>query len=73
MLDAMKHIKNNMDSITVPFLALHGSDDQLCLLSGSQMLAEKAGSTDKTLKVSLLALQVGLCQLHARQQLDLHV
>jgi alpha-beta hydrolase superfamily lysophospholipase len=41
-----------MPSITLPLLILQGSDDKLVNADGAKTLYEKAGSKDKTLKIS---------------------
>ena len=38
-------------SLTLPLLLVHGSDDQLAPVAGSRMVHERAGSGDNTLKV----------------------
>ncbi len=40
-----------LPTITVPTLLLHGSDDKLAGVGGSQMIHERISSTDKTLKI----------------------
>ena len=37
--------------ISIPFMIIHGDEDQLCQLKGSQLLHDKSPSTDKNLKV----------------------
>ncbi len=44
-------IQKRMDSITVPLLILHGTDDQVTEPEGSRELAVRAQSTDKVLRV----------------------
>jgi len=41
----------SFDQITLPVLILHGTGDVVTKASGSQEFYEKAGSTDKTLKL----------------------
>lgn len=41
----------NAGTITVPWLALHGEEDDIAPPQGSRKLVESLGSTDKTLKV----------------------
>ncbi len=45
------YAREQVQHITLPLLLMHGSDDPLTPLSGSQWFYEHAGSTDKTLKV----------------------
>ncbi|KAB7500491.1 Monoglyceride lipase [Armadillidium nasatum] len=40
-----------MESITWPFLLLHGSEDQICSPEASQEFYKKARSNDKKLKL----------------------
>ncbi|KAJ0755962.1 putative 2-acylglycerol O-acyltransferase [Helianthus annuus] len=44
-------IQNNFDKVKAPFIALHGTSDEVTCPSGSKMLYEKASSEDKTLKL----------------------
>jgi len=46
-----EEIQKAMPSFDYPFLVLHGDQDQLILLEGSQMLFDKSPSSDKTLNV----------------------
>ncbi|KAK3026100.1 hypothetical protein RJ639_040772 [Escallonia herrerae] len=46
-----EYIQNNFNKVTVPFLTAHGTADGVTCPTGSQMLYEKAASTDKTLKM----------------------
>ncbi|WAR25514.1 MGLL-like protein [Mya arenaria] len=50
MLDALMRIKSSFPEIQWPFLILHGTKDALCELEGSQLMYDKASSTDKKLK-----------------------
>ncbi len=51
MLKAMMRVSEAADQITLPFIVIQGSEDKLVDPSGAQMLYDKAGSRDKTLKV----------------------
>ncbi|MFU8827285.1 MAG: lysophospholipase [Brevefilum sp.] len=51
MLQAMMTVSEKIAQITAPLLIVHGSDDQLVNPKASQLLYERASSTDKTLKV----------------------
>jgi acylglycerol lipase len=51
MLKAMGRVTAEVEKITLPFIAIQGSADKLVDPAGAQMLYDKAGSTDKTLKV----------------------
>lgn len=44
-------IWKQLDNLTIPVLALHGTIDKLTAPSGSRALIERAPSTDKTLKI----------------------
>ncbi|XP_062522709.1 monoglyceride lipase-like [Corticium candelabrum] len=50
-LNALQEIEERLRDITWPYLLMHGSDDQLVLKEGSEMLHEKSQSEDKTLKI----------------------
>jgi len=52
MMTALEKIEAGLAHINWPFLILHGSGDTLCELEGSQLMYDKAASTDKQLKVS---------------------
>lgn len=43
--------RQHVDKITLPLLVLHGRDDSVCPVSGSQLLYDNASSVDKTLKI----------------------
>ena len=47
----MQSIRDNMNNFNHPVLIMHGTEDRLTNVEGSKMLYEKAGSTDKTLKL----------------------
>jgi len=51
MLKAMMHVTAETDKITLPFIVVQGSQDKLVDPGGAQMLYDKAGSKDKTLKI----------------------
>jgi alpha-beta hydrolase superfamily lysophospholipase len=51
MVRADERLKRDFHLITLPVLILHGTDDKVTLASGSQLFYDKAGSTDKTLKL----------------------
>jgi alpha-beta hydrolase superfamily lysophospholipase len=51
MLNAMMRVRAELDKITLPFIVVQGSEDKLVDPMGAQMLYDKAGSKDKTLKV----------------------
>lgn len=46
-----QHIQDNFSRVTVPFLTVHGTDDGVTCPSSSNLLYEKAASTDKSLKL----------------------
>jgi len=50
MLGAMNRVNAETDKITLPFIVIQGSEDKLVDPGGAQMLYDKAGSKDKTLK-----------------------
>ena len=51
MLRALIRVSGETDKITLPFLAMQGGGDKLVDPDGAQILYERAGSKDKTLKV----------------------
>jgi acylglycerol lipase len=51
MLRALLRVQAETAKITLPFLAMQGGADRLVDPDGAQILYEKAGSTDKTLKI----------------------
>ena len=51
MLKAMMRVTAETDKITLPFIVVQGSEDKLVDPAGAQMLYDKAGSKDKTLKI----------------------
>jgi alpha-beta hydrolase superfamily lysophospholipase len=51
MLRALNRVSSETSKITLPFLAMQGSEDHLVDPDGAQILYEKAGSKDKTLKI----------------------
>ena len=51
MLRALLRVSSETDKITLPFLAMQGGDDRLVDPDGAQILYERAGSKDKTLKI----------------------
>jgi acylglycerol lipase len=51
ILKAMMRVNAKMEKIMLPFIIVQGSEDKLVDSRGAQMLYNKAGSRDKTLKV----------------------
>ena len=51
MLDTIADLHSRLADVRLPFLVLHGDEDKLCLLSGSQNMYDQAVTDDKTLKV----------------------
>lgn len=51
LMGAAAHIERQIPDIAWPFLLLHGDADKLCDITGSQVMFERAQSTDKKLKV----------------------
>jgi acylglycerol lipase len=51
LVRADERLKVNFPRITLPVLILHGTADKATKPAGSQMFYDKAGSTDKTLKL----------------------
>ncbi len=51
ILHAMRTLPAQVAGLQMPILLLHGGSDQLCPPSASQMIFERAGTADRTLKV----------------------
>ena len=51
LLKAMRRVTAEADKITLPFITLQGSEDKIIDPGSAQMLYDKAGSKDKTIKV----------------------
>lgn len=49
LVEATHRIQTHMEDLTLPFLVLHGTADQITKPEGSEALYQHAGSTDKTL------------------------
>lgn len=49
MTNGVQAVREQMHTLRLPLLILHGADDQLVTPQGSHLLAEKAASADKTL------------------------
>ncbi|MCC5814510.1 MAG: lysophospholipase [Leptospira sp.] len=51
MLSAEANVLPGVELISVPILIFHGEKDMIALKDGSELLYDKIGSTDKTLKI----------------------
>lgn len=51
LVGAMESFPERLPSLTLPVLLQHGSEDRLADVSGSRLIAEKAGSKDLTIKI----------------------
>lgn len=51
MMKIINEVESKLDTITLPFIAMHGTKDGLVHHSASELLMEKASSEDKTLKL----------------------
>ena len=51
ILNTVQQLARQMPEISLPILIMHGTADRLCDPEGSQMLYERVGSKDKTLKL----------------------
>lgn len=51
MLKAMIRVNQEMEKITAPLIIVHGSEDKLANPKASELLYDRASSTDKTLKI----------------------
>ncbi|MGA9694262.1 MAG: lysophospholipase [Pseudonocardiaceae bacterium] len=50
VLAAMEGLPARLPGLTMPLLLLHGTDDQICALTGSTMVHDTVSSPDKTLR-----------------------
>ncbi|MDQ2880852.1 MAG: lysophospholipase [Actinomycetota bacterium] len=50
VLATMESLPARLPRLTVPLLLLHGTDDQICALTGSMMVHDAVSSPDKTLR-----------------------
>jgi len=50
-IQALDSLPAQFSQLTLPYLILHGANDQICSPSGSEALHKEASSADKTLKV----------------------
>ncbi|KAL8171714.1 hypothetical protein V2J09_023518 [Rumex salicifolius] len=46
-----EYVQNNFDKVTAPFLTVHGTADGVTCPTSSQLLYDKAASSDKSLKI----------------------
>ncbi|WP_072807138.1 alpha/beta hydrolase [Rhodococcoides yunnanense] len=51
LVGAMESFPVRLSTLTLPVLLQHGTEDKLADVSGSHMIAEKAGSTDLTIEI----------------------
>jgi acylglycerol lipase len=51
MLAAIDMVRRRLDRLTMPLLLMHGSADRLTAPSGTQVIADGAGSADVTVKI----------------------
>lgn len=51
LLNASSEVVPGVEKITIPILIFHGEEDMIALSSGSQLLYDRVGSQDKTLKI----------------------
>lgn len=51
MFNAQTQIANEVSKITLPFLTIHGTGDQMVDIASSQFLIDNAQSKDKTFEV----------------------
>ena len=54
--DTVEKIKQLIPSIQWPFLVIHGDDDKLTYIGGSQFLEKEAKSEDKEIKVGVIII-----------------
>jgi len=51
LVRADEHLRESFETITIPVLILHGTEDKATVCHGSEFFHEHAGSADKTLKL----------------------
>jgi esterase/lipase len=51
----IRDVNERFNEVNFPLFILHGTDDHLCLPSGSQTLYDAAPTKNKLLKVNLIA------------------
>ena len=51
LFSAQTQIANGVSRITLPFITIHGTDDQMVDIASSQFLYDNAQSKDKTFEV----------------------
>ncbi len=51
MVAAINRFPERVPALRLPMLVMHGGDDSITPVAGSRMVAERAGSEDKTLKI----------------------
>jgi len=51
LLDAAQEVERRLPELALPYLALHGADDPITLPEGAQIVRERAGSPDLTVRV----------------------
>jgi len=51
ILDAAQHVQDHAPSLRLPLLILQGTADRIVAPAGSRLLHDRAGSTDKTLRI----------------------
>jgi len=63
-IQELESLPAQFSHLTLPYLILHGSKDQICSPSGSEALHKETKSTDKTLKM----VEGGLHNLYAEKE-----
>lgn len=51
ILSAMRTLPAQVPELSLPLLLLHGGEDQLCPAAGSQLIYDRAGSDDRTIRI----------------------
>lgn len=72
ILDAQTQIANEISRIKLPFITIHGTDDQMVDIASSQFLYDNAQSEDKTFEVCIkylitFSLEYYQCQFMCMQ------
>jgi len=60
IMDALSGLQKNLPELEIPYLILHGAEDQICNPEGSKQLHENSKSEDKT----LIVVEKGLHNLY---------
>ena len=54
----MEFIEDKFTAVEYPFLIMHGEQDKICSVEGSQAMHDQAKSSDKTIKVTAASYDI---------------